>query len=119
MATRLTDKKQRFVIKKSDLRPALRVQCTHGGDNSVVDLTAASVVFYMKTRGATPAIKVNGSACVLIDAANGIVEYRWAGTDTDTVGFYDAEFRVTLPGALPSTFPGDQYIEVEVRARLA
>ena len=99
-----------FHIKKGDLRPTLRIT-VKDGNNDAVNLTGATVTFRMKLKGAS-AYKVN-SAATLVDAPNGVVEYLWSGTDTDTAGIYFAEFRIVLSGA-QQTSPNDRHLEVQI-----
>jgi hypothetical protein len=106
-----------FAIKVGDRRPALRITCNQG-DGTALDLTGATVTFSMKTRGGGP-VKVSAQACTVITAASGIVEYRWAAADTDTAGDYDAEFRISLPGTLQTTVPGNGYLWVQVQDAVA
>ena len=103
-----------FSIKQGDLRPALAAVLLLS-DNSIVDLSGATVQFRMRLKGSTGAPKVDAAA-VIIDANAGLVEYRWAGSDTDTIGSFCGEFRATLPGGLPQTHPNDGFLLIEVHA---
>lgn len=102
-------------MKKGDRLPLLRASLT-GADGVALNLTAASVVFRMRPRGGS-ALKVNSSATV-VDAVNGVVQYGWGATDTDTEGLYDGEFVVTV-GGLVETVPSSGYVLVSVEPPLA
>lgn len=92
-----------FPMKTNDTKPPLQVQCFNP-DGSVRDLTGHVVTFVMKRAGV---VKVNAAA-VLVNAAQGIVEYGWALADTDTVGEFQAEF--VIDGN--DTYPKEGYITV-------
>ncbi len=85
---------------QSDTRPFFAVQILNRVTNAAVDLTGATVTFYWRRKGAASA-KVAAGACTLTDATNGKVEYRWAATDLDEPGLYDAEFRIVHTDAKP------------------
>jgi hypothetical protein len=67
----------------------------------------------MRLKGSTGAPKVDAAA-VILDANAGLVEYRWTGSDTDTIGSFLGEFEAVLPGALPQTHPNDGFLLIEV-----
>ena len=73
--------------------------------------------FIMTLTGATVP-KVNTGATV-VSATAGTVRYDWASDDTNTAGLYRAEFEVTFAGGIKRTFPGDDYLYVQVLADLA
>jgi hypothetical protein len=99
-----------FRTKRGDLLPIIQGTCTDV--NGPVDLTnATSVRFLMKSSAGVAKVT---SAAAFVDRPNGVVSYTWAGTDTDTVGDYTAEFEVTWPGAKPETFPNRGYITVSI-----
>ena len=96
-----------FVIKKGDTGPSIQRTMEYS-DSTVEDLTAGSVVFEMTLAlnnapdpNATP---ITG-ACVIVDAANGICRYDWSAGDTDVVGEYVGEFKVTNAAGQVITFP--------------
>jgi hypothetical protein len=74
-----------------------------------VDLTGASVAFRMEVGGVSL-----GGAATILSATAGRVSYAWGFNDTQSVGIHPAEFVVTWPGGKPQTFPGDDYLRVEV-----
>lgn len=106
----------RIVIKQGDLRPSISATLTDS-TGAAIDLTSAtSVKFIMKSPTSSSA-KIS-TAGVIETAASGIVSYTWNGTDTDTVGTYNAEFEVDWGSGVYQTFPADGYLEVEVVADL-
>ena len=81
-------------IVQNDTKPILEFTITQEG--SPVDLTGATVKFYMKNND-TGSVKINGAACSISDAVNGKCRYVWQSGDTNTVGTYLAEVEVTFP----------------------
>jgi hypothetical protein len=89
-------------LMRGDRLPRLRQTLLIG--KVAVDLTGATVVFNLRNE-ATGLIKVSAGACTVIGAAtDGVVEYAWAATDTDTVGSFSFQFVATYSG-LPMTVP--------------
>lgn len=81
-------------IVKDDTLPVLEFSVIQNG--VPVDLTGASVKFYMKNND-TGAVKVNGKSCTVIDpATSGVCRYSWEAADTDTAGEYVGEVEVTF-----------------------
>lgn len=102
-------------IKRGDRLRAL--SATLLDTNTPVNLTTAtSVGFRMKQIAPTP--KVVSGACVIDDAAKGLVHFAWGATDTDTPGLYNAEFEVTWASGLKQSFPSGEYLPLEVLADL-
>lgn len=91
-------------IKKGDT-VSLRVTL-EWEDGTAIDLSsAASVNFVMKLwRETTPDVD---SACVIVDASNGIVEYQWSAGETDVVGLYGIEFVITYSDDTIYTVPSN------------
>lgn len=107
-----------FYIKQNDLLPEIEVTCIRDDTGAVIDLTAATAVtFNMRKPGnnGTPKISAAGS---FVDKPNGIVKYTWTGTDTDTIGSFDAEFEVTI-GGKPLTFPNHEQLRIKIRGDVA
>ena len=102
-----------FVIKEGDYFPRLRQQLVTGG--SPINLSGTLVNFKLTQYGGT-GYKVN-STVTIIDAAQGIVEYVWSGTDTDTPGQYAGEFTITYANGTQRV-PTDSYITVIVSPSL-
>lgn len=107
-----------FSIKVGDLRPTLQAVLKLS-DGTIVDLTGATVTFSMRVKGSTGTPKVNKQAAVILAEDEGLVEYRWQGTDTDTAGSFRGEFEVILPGILPQTHPNDGNLRIEVFPAIA
>ena len=80
-------------IVQNDTKPYLEFEITQ--DGSPVDLTGATVKFYMKD-STTGSVKINGAACTIIDAVKGKCRYSWTGSDTNTVATYLGEVEVTF-----------------------
>jgi hypothetical protein len=97
-------------LVQNDTKPALEFTVTREG--SAVDLTGATVKFYMKNSD-TGAVKINGVACVLTDATNGLCRYNWLAADTNTVGNYTGELEVTFPDGSIQT--GYKTINITIR----
>lgn len=103
---------RRFLIKRGDLNPPLRVQFFKA-DMTARDMTGlAGVNFMMGKPGATPIISVGPVTSVSL--VEGILEYRWVAGDTDDPGEYRAEFIITTLDGKEETYPKDGYIVVEV-----
>ncbi len=100
-------------MKQGDLAPIFEVELLEG--STPVDLTqAVGVRFIMRNRAG---IKVDAPMVIRDQtqpANKGVVRYSWVAGDTDTVGTYDAEVRVTWPNNTPQTFPGHAYLQVEI-----
>lgn len=108
----------KFSVKKGDLLPKLRATL-RDGRGSPLDLTTATGVAFRMRATAGGSLKIDLAACAVIAPATaGVVEYTWAGTDTDTVGDFDGEFIVTWPGG-PQTVPASGYVTVSVGNNLA
>lgn len=103
-----------FEIKRNDRRPYFRVALTQNGDPA--DLTAAvSAALIMKSASG---IKVNKGPMTFVDRPNGIVQYAWGATDTDTSGEYNVEVEIDWGGEL-QTFPSVGYFTVSISDDLA
>lgn len=99
-----------FTIKRNDTKPYLGAALLTNGNAYV--LTGASVKFIMKLPGA--AVPKVSAAATILDAATGLIEYRWVAADTDTEGVYDCEWQVTDSELKVITFPNAGYFTVEV-----
>lgn len=104
-----------FKMKKDDTRPYLKVTVTdENGD--AVSLVSATVKFSMTTDDDTRTAKVSEQACNITDESNGVAEYRWSASDTDTAGDYLGEFQVTLSDSTVFTVPNDDSLKIKIRA---
>lgn len=105
-----------FVIKQDSTRPVYVVTLVEnfGSSNDPIDLTTAtSVDFLMRESGGTGTPKVNAPA-VITDAVAGEVTYTWDAADTDTVGDFHAEFKITWGDGGIQTVPNDGYFEITI-----
>lgn len=96
-------------IKRGDLDPPFTSDLSVG--TAAINLAGASVRFIMRN-ASTGVVKVNAAATV-VDASAGSVSYQWAGTDTDTVGLYEAEWEITSSGRR-RTVPSDGFLYIRV-----
>lgn len=103
---------RRFYIKRGDRAPYLQVQVLNPDDTARDLSTASAIQLNMGKEGALVP-KINMQPMTSIFLGQGIVEYRWAAADTDTVGEFRAEIVVT-EGGKSESFPHDGYIIVEV-----
>lgn len=97
-----------FNIKQGDTSPSIQYALT---PTSVV-LTGATVVFRFRAVGSTT--WTSKSASVVTATATPTVKYDWASGDTDTAGFYEAEFVVTYSDSTEETFPNNDYIVLRI-----
>lgn len=104
-----------YEIKKNDRRPYWRVQLTQNG--APADITGNFGVYFTMKVGGT--VKVSKEDMEIINAATGIVEYRWATGDTDTATTYNAEVEVDWGGGVTQTFPSKGYFTIVVNEDLA
>lgn len=104
-----------FTITQNDTYPAISGRFED--DASPIDLTGATINFHMKSPGAS-SVKVDAAASILGSASDGRVAYQWQLGDTDTSGFYQAEWEVTYSDGYVETFP-DEPLEIYIRPELA
>lgn len=103
-------------IKQGDRRPVASATIKHG--LVVQPLTdAASVTFKMRLEGRLYETVVDAAA-VIVDAANGMVEYRWAEGDTDGPGTHFADWEVIWNDGTPETFPTVNFDVIVIRPSL-
>lgn len=99
-----------FFIKRNDTGPSIQGTLERP-NGTAVDLTGATVRFHMRFKnGAT---KVDAAATI-VTAASGIVKYPWIAADTDTAGYYQAEWEVTYADSSVETFPNYEFQTVQV-----
>ena len=101
-----------FKIKRNDTGPAIIATAVRKVDNSIVDLTGATVRFHMGRIGETRI--VDAAATLVTDGSDGKMKYSWVAADTDLAGVFSAEFEVTFSDATIETFPNGGYIEVRI-----
>jgi hypothetical protein len=104
-----------FSLQKDDRLPAFRTTLTVNGQP--LDLTLATgLTFIMRlATGGTPKVS---AAATIITAAAGVVEYAWAAGDTDTVGSYQAQWKITWPGPKFQRAPTLVFHTIDVTANL-
>lgn len=100
-----------FNIKQNDTSPALQATLKDGS-GVVIDLTGATVRFHMRPLG-SQTVKVDADATVVL-ASGGVVQYDWIAADTDTAGYFVAEFEVTYADSSVETFPNREYINIRI-----
>ncbi len=103
-----------FYLKRGDTSPSL----IYALDPSSTVLTGATVRFNMRLSGG--AVVVNRQPAVIVTATGApTVRYDWLGADTDTAGFFEAEFEVTYAGGAVETFPNNGFIRVNIDGDIA
>jgi hypothetical protein len=106
--------REMFYLKEGDTSPSL----VYSLSPATVDLTGATVVFNMRLNNG--AVKVNRAAAVIVtETGTPTVRYDWNAADTDTAGFYSAEFEVTYAGGAVETFPNSDFIAVSITGDIA
>lgn len=113
MSDSLSSSPLRIDIKKGSSSPNLSVKIIKTSDGLPFNLTGSSAVFSMKRVGATTN-KIDDVAANISDPTNGIVEYPWGASDTDTEGKYRGEFVITLPSSKILKIPQDGYITINI-----
>lgn len=98
-----------FVIKRKDRLPVLTAAFTDAV-GMPIDLTNATVNFIMAN---TQGKALVNAPCVITDAVNGKVEYRWQDGDTAEAGEHYAEFEIDFSG-MKLTIPYDGYLKIRV-----
>ena len=109
---------EHLVLKQFDLEPAFEATLLDG-DTPVNLSNAIAVTFYMTDLDFAA---VTSGAMTVADQAvlanRGQATYAWVSGDTDTFGAFYAGVVVTWPGPRPQTFPGDQFVRVEIQRSL-
>ena len=100
-----------FSIKRGDTYPAIAV--TVKQDGTAVDLSGASVYFFMRAAGET-AKTVDSGAVTITAATSGQCEYRWAVGDTATAGDYEGEFEIHLASGRVATAPASGFVCIRI-----
>ncbi len=101
-----------FFIKRNDTSPAFQATLKDA-DDTVVNLTGATVRFHLVTPTGTTVVD---AAATVVTASAGLVRYAWAtnGADTASAGRYNAEFEVTYSDSTVETFPNYDYETVRI-----
>ncbi len=93
----------KWQMKRGDTAPPLRAQLLRNG--VPVQLSGTTVMLNFSG---------NKNPCTIVDAENGIIEYRWQVGDTSVTGVYRAEIEVTYSDGGVETFPNNDYIEITI-----
>ncbi len=99
-------------IKRNDRRPSFRAVLELEGGTGL-NLSGASNVHFVRTDRTTGAVKVDGAVTVE-NATTGVVRYDWLPGDTDTSGYYDAEFRINFPDGTTQTVPACGKLTIDI-----
>jgi hypothetical protein len=105
-----------FSIQKDDRLPAFQTTLTVNGQP--LDLKLATSVAFVMRPLAGGTLKVNAAAAVIVTPAAGVVRYDWAVGDTDTVGSYQAQWKITWPGSKIQRVPTLVFHTVDVTTNL-
>lgn len=97
-----------FTIKKNDTRYAMKA-ILKSMSGLPVNLSKCTVKFIMAEKEREPFIH---------DAINGEVWVIFQPEDTDKIGYFNAEFKVTYEDGKVETFPNDDYIKIHVSSSL-
>lgn len=106
------------IIKQGDLFPPID-DIVKDENDVVVDVTGATIQFSMREAREPSSVKISLANGSVVNGAQGKIRYQPAGTDTDTPGTYEAEFRVTPLIGNPMRVPTTGYITVVVEAKVA
>ena len=107
-----------FHIKKDAIRAKIKARLVDK-DGVTVTLTGATVTFSMRDQR-TKVNKVAAAAVTILSAAPPVVttdpnvEYPWVAGDVDTVGTYEAEWKVVYADATDQIFPDNTYNIIHV-----
>ena len=114
MTSATVDVEQGTRLKAGDTLPAFTAQLLDNGDP--YDLTGKTPELHMNEEGSDlSAKKIDGATMTVTDAANGMVEYEWSSTETDTEGDFNLEIVVTDDATNATrTFPTDGFVNVRV-----
>lgn len=101
--------------------PVLQATLKDGAGNAI-DLNPGGTPVGLKFFMSTPAdvVKINQNATIVQTGSGGsavnkgVVQYQWGATDTDTIGYYNAEFEVTYSSSKKETFPDNSFFLVEI-----
>lgn len=102
-----------YGIKQGDNEPSLRVRLVDARQRPI-DISTASVRFFMRPKPGVAADSIQDAAVQIVDLARADVQYNWDLGDTDVVGDYEAEFKVTYLDGSVETVPNDGYIEISI-----
>lgn len=96
-------------------KPAIALACRNE-DGSVVDLTGATLSARMVNEATGAVVLDDAAAVVATSAAEGLVQFDFPGTETDTPGTFALTIRATTAGK-PRTFPAGDPLRIEILPR--
>lgn len=99
-----------FVKKVADTRPIIQGTLTDGA-GAAVNVTGATIVLATKHQESGSTAAFTGA---IVTATSGIVNYTFAASELDTVGFYDAEWQVTFSAGVVNSYPNTGYFLIQV-----
>jgi hypothetical protein len=113
-----------FTIKSGSTAPSYQVALKDNfgqSNEKPFDLTnAATVELTVRKSGTTDTPILSLVACSIVGSkADGIVQYDWQASDTDPVGTYDAEFKVTFVDGTDEKIPNTDYFSIVIKEALA
>lgn len=104
-----------FHVRTGNRLPA--IEATLYRDRKVADLTGASTVHLIYRPAAGGAI-ITKTAAFVEALTGGKVKYAWAANDTDTVGEYEAYWRVTYATGEQESFPNNGFFTMKFTENL-
>ena len=107
----------RFVIKRNDRREPI-ARTLKASSGLPQDLGSATSVYFRMRPETGGVLKVNAPAAIIAPPESGNVQYNWAAGDTDTAGYYQAEWEVTYQDGTKQSFPNGDSLLVHVREDL-
>ena len=112
------------VMKKGDTGPSLLKQC-QDEDGAGLDLTGATATFSMRAGSSLiidhrPAVIFVGQLPngLVVTQADGWIEYVWQSGDTNTVGVYESEFKITFSDGTIETVPNEGFEQITINENI-
>jgi hypothetical protein len=102
-----------FTMKRGDTLPKLRATLQDSAGDPVDLSSFTSFAWFYQDEDQEAAALTGAGSFSVIDATNGIVEYSWDATDTDTVGRYVGEIEGKI-GAARQTFPNGGFLLFDI-----
>jgi len=100
-----------FTIGRGDRLPEITATLS-GDDNEALDVTGCTVKFILTpVAGGTPTVS---AAATVTSASAGQVKYAWDADDTQTAGYYQAEWEVTYSDGRKLTVPNGKKLAVSI-----
>jgi hypothetical protein len=104
-----------FEIKQWDTLPLIEATLTKTSTGAPIDLTGATVAFFMRASGAASALpSVNPLIASIANASLAQVAVAWASGVHATASFFQAEFQINFGGGNVQTVPNRGYIPFAV-----